>query len=71
MNLTRSASVGTAFGGVSVGLDGGSTSYGGSSLDDFSGVGVRNVPEGTHATHLDEWGFGTEGKVALSGCGQF
>jgi RHS repeat-associated protein len=71
MNLTRSASIGTAFGGVSVGLDSGSPSYGGSSLDDFSGVGVRNVPEGTHATHLDKWGFGTEGKVALSGCGQF
>jgi hypothetical protein len=54
-----------AFGvGAGVDTDGEfSSSFGGSSADDFNGRGERETD--------GKWGAKTEGKLSLRGCGQF
>jgi hypothetical protein len=75
MNRKSAVSLGTAYLGQSVGVDSeGNVTlpvFGGSSFDDFNGLGVREIGEGGHAGPESKWGFGTEGKIALVGCGQF
>ncbi len=74
-NTKGSASVGTAYGGLNVGIDTDGTVSGfGSGLHsgDINGVGSRNVGKNETGTRDSKWGVGTpSGKVALVGCGQF
>jgi hypothetical protein len=64
-NVKGSLKAGTALGvGVGIDTDGNvSGTYGGSDREDFNGRGVRKSN--------GSFGFKTEGKIALRGCGQF
>jgi hypothetical protein len=71
-NTKFSAKVGSAFGGLSAGVDSedGFSSFGsgGSGADDFNGVGERI---GDNPTRSSKWGAKTEGKLVIKGCGAF